>query len=230
MKYSVSEFARQIRKMYPNDYDDLSDIRLVELWLKKYPNDINKVDINQIGQSEVPRKKAGYFKYVLIAMLLTVAFLTKPSFRDHKDTILNEVLYPLVDKVGNEVGINDLSSLNFLGVDVVQEGLKKYMDDPDNITFKDYYLISTVEYEGQTVSYGAFGIVFIPPQVKDEINKQVKRIIDGTKSLLNNEKDVPYFEKDRNMNAEKDNSNIDELMPDASFQQDMPTDTVSIYE
>lgn len=216
MKYTVSEFASEIRQLYPGDYDDLSDNKLVELWLKKYPNDINKVDINQIGQSEVPRIKPGYFKYVLFALLLTVSFLTKPSFRDHKDTILNEVLYPLVDKVGNEVGIRDLSSLNFLGVDVVHEGLKKYMDDPDNITFKDYYLISTVEYEGQTVSYGAFGIVFIPPQVKNELNKQVKNIIDGTKSLLNTN--------------EKDNSNIDELIPDASYQQDMPTDTVSIDE
>ena len=44
MKYTVEEFAKEIRKLYPGDYDDLSDKKLVELWLKKYPNDINKID------------------------------------------------------------------------------------------------------------------------------------------------------------------------------------------
>ena len=39
MKYSINEFAREIRKLYPGDYDDLSDTELVSLWLKKYPND-----------------------------------------------------------------------------------------------------------------------------------------------------------------------------------------------
>jgi len=44
MKYTVEEFANEIRELYPGNYDDLSDKKLVELWLKKYPNDVNKVD------------------------------------------------------------------------------------------------------------------------------------------------------------------------------------------
>ena len=44
MKYTINEFASQIRNLYPNDYDDLTDEKLVELWLKKYPEDIEKID------------------------------------------------------------------------------------------------------------------------------------------------------------------------------------------
>jgi hypothetical protein len=47
MKYTISEFAEEIRKLYPKDYDDLTDGKLVELWLKKNPKDIDKVDLNK---------------------------------------------------------------------------------------------------------------------------------------------------------------------------------------
>jgi len=43
MKYTVEEFAREIRKLYPGDYNDLSDGTLIELWLKKYPQDEEKL-------------------------------------------------------------------------------------------------------------------------------------------------------------------------------------------
>ena len=43
MKYSIAEFAQEIRKQYPGDYDDLNDEKLVTLWLKKYPNDKEKI-------------------------------------------------------------------------------------------------------------------------------------------------------------------------------------------
>jgi hypothetical protein len=46
MKYSVEEFAKQIRDLYPGDYDDISDENLTKLWLSKYPKDIEKVDFN----------------------------------------------------------------------------------------------------------------------------------------------------------------------------------------
>ena len=43
MKYSVEEFAKQIRDLYPGDYDDISDENLTKLWLSKYPKDIEKL-------------------------------------------------------------------------------------------------------------------------------------------------------------------------------------------
>jgi hypothetical protein len=42
-KYTVTEFANDIRAKHPGSYDDLSDEKLVELWLKKYPEDENKI-------------------------------------------------------------------------------------------------------------------------------------------------------------------------------------------
>jgi len=53
MKYTIKEFAKEIRKLYPNDYDDLSDEKLVELWLNKYPNDRDKIDFNKGGKDKV---------------------------------------------------------------------------------------------------------------------------------------------------------------------------------
>jgi hypothetical protein len=47
MKYTISEFAEEIRALYPGDYDDLTDGKLVELWLKKNPKDIDKVDLSR---------------------------------------------------------------------------------------------------------------------------------------------------------------------------------------
>jgi hypothetical protein len=54
MKYTLNEFASQIRNLYPNDYDDLTDEKLVELWLKKYPEDIEKIEY----KIEVQQKKS----------------------------------------------------------------------------------------------------------------------------------------------------------------------------
>lgn len=46
MKYSIEEFAQEIRKLYPGDYDDLSDRELVDKWLRRYPGDREKVQLD----------------------------------------------------------------------------------------------------------------------------------------------------------------------------------------
>ena len=46
MKVSIKKFAKKIREDYPGDYDDLMDDELVELWLRKYPEDRNKIKSN----------------------------------------------------------------------------------------------------------------------------------------------------------------------------------------
>lgn len=53
MKYTIKEFAKEIRKLYPGDYDDLTDEKLVELWLKKYPNDREKIEFNKGDKDKV---------------------------------------------------------------------------------------------------------------------------------------------------------------------------------
>jgi hypothetical protein len=46
MKISIKKFAQNIRDDYHGDYDDLMDDELVELWLRKYPEDGNKIKSN----------------------------------------------------------------------------------------------------------------------------------------------------------------------------------------
>jgi hypothetical protein len=42
-QYTKSEFANYIRSQYPGSYDDLTDDKLVKLWLKKFPSDTDKI-------------------------------------------------------------------------------------------------------------------------------------------------------------------------------------------
>lgn len=60
MKYTIKEFAQEIRKLFPGNYDDLSDSELVRLWLKKYPQDIEKVEVAtrnaKTDVNHIPRK------------------------------------------------------------------------------------------------------------------------------------------------------------------------------
>jgi archaemetzincin len=53
MKYNIKEFAQEIRKLFPGDYEDLSDNELVRLWLSKYPDDIEKVELNYLSTTEI---------------------------------------------------------------------------------------------------------------------------------------------------------------------------------
>ena len=181
MKYTVDEFTKKIRKLYPGDYDDLSDSKLIELWLKKYPNDINKVDLNQ---SKVPVKRKNYTGYVLIIILLVLAIITKPDSEKHKYAIVNELLVPTVKRMISKVGINDLSSLPPMGIDLTTEALKKYLDEPGIISYKNYYFVSTIEFQGHPISFGAFGMVYIPDQVKNEFGKKADSIVGDIKSVL----------------------------------------------
>lgn len=59
MKYTVTEFAKEIRKLYPGEYDDLKDKKLVKLWLKKYPEDLKKVDFTNETKIKSKSRKEG---------------------------------------------------------------------------------------------------------------------------------------------------------------------------
>ncbi len=56
MKYTIREFAQEIRNLYFGDYDDMSDQELVNKWLTKYPGDKEKVDLDQRSQSQIRQK------------------------------------------------------------------------------------------------------------------------------------------------------------------------------
>jgi hypothetical protein len=60
-KYTISEFAQKIRAKYPGSYDDLSDKKLIELWLKKYPKDKEHV---------IEESKSGWGTYLIYVLAI----------------------------------------------------------------------------------------------------------------------------------------------------------------
>jgi hypothetical protein len=72
MKYSIKEFAHEIRKIHPGHYDDLSDSKLVGLWLKKFPADVDKVGLQT-------KSKSSWGAYVFYGVLIYVglSFINK---------------------------------------------------------------------------------------------------------------------------------------------------------
>jgi hypothetical protein len=66
-KYNVKEFANEIRTKHPGSYDDLSDEKLVELWLKKFPNDKEKITKNS-------KLKQYKYLFILLGLLMSIVF------------------------------------------------------------------------------------------------------------------------------------------------------------
>jgi hypothetical protein len=74
---SIKDFANEIRSKYPGSYDDLSDNKLIELWLNKYPNDILKIKNNissPTNDDDTFREIRNYFfKWIGIVVCLLAA-------------------------------------------------------------------------------------------------------------------------------------------------------------
>jgi hypothetical protein len=76
-KYTIEEFADQIRSKYPNSYDDLDDDKLIELWLKKFPNDGEKIIFESYEDESGAPKKSNKWKYLLGILLLILFILQR---------------------------------------------------------------------------------------------------------------------------------------------------------
>jgi len=81
MKYTIQEFAKQIRDLYPGDYDDLSDEKLTSLWLKKYSKDIDKVDLNR---NESTINSSSYLFWPIILILIVTLSITGYFYNKNK--------------------------------------------------------------------------------------------------------------------------------------------------
>lgn len=118
----------------------------------------------------VKKRKSRIFVYIsLILFFVVAAFVTKPDFNEHKNTIYYELISPKINKMGGKLGLGNLSSMNFLGINFSKDLTMGILDQSD-ITFNDYLLFSTVSYQGSTISIGLFSSVYIPQQVKKEID------------------------------------------------------------
>ena len=85
MKYTISEFAQEIRKIYPGDYDDLTDSKLIELWLKKYPADKEKIEFNTYSSGNGSGKfinlilNIGLVLFGMIIVGIGIAYFNNPK-------------------------------------------------------------------------------------------------------------------------------------------------------
>ena len=56
MKYSIHEFAQEVRNRFPGEYYEQSDNDLINIWLKKYPKDEEKIDIVETSPIQIKEK------------------------------------------------------------------------------------------------------------------------------------------------------------------------------
>lgn len=117
-KYTIEEFADQIRSKYPNAYDDLEDDKLIELWLKKFPNDEEKIIFESDGDELVVPQKSNNRKYLwgivlLLLFALTRGLITNGIFKDSDFIDKNELIYDN-DKVELKYGVVSSSSFDEL--------------------------------------------------------------------------------------------------------------------
>ncbi len=105
MKYTIHEFAQEIRKKFPGDYDDLTDNKLVELWLCKYPNDSSKIDIgttinNSIStqQTIAPKesKETDSNNYFVNFIIIVISFTVIALVTDWTMGCIKIDLFPLI--------------------------------------------------------------------------------------------------------------------------------------
>jgi hypothetical protein len=117
-KYTTEEFADQIRCKYPNAYDDLDDETLIQLWLKKFPNDEEKIILELYEEESGTPKKSNKWKYLwaILLLILFVLFrilITSGVLKDSYFIDKNELIYDN-DKVELKYGVVSNSSFDEL--------------------------------------------------------------------------------------------------------------------
>jgi len=108
-KYSVSEFTNEIRNKYPKAYNDLSDKKLLELWIKKFPNDIKQIkdynNSNFKGDNAVREIYTYYIKWlgIIICALCIFSFFVSTNW-----------IITLIKETNQEYGRTDSDASKFL--------------------------------------------------------------------------------------------------------------------
>ena len=110
-KQSKKNFANKIRSNNPGSYDDLSDDELIQLWLKKFPNDKEKIIWSQPSLIENSDEAAvkEISSYFLKWIGIVVCVLAVVSFFIDSESLTKMILQSDVDH-----RLNDSSASNFL--------------------------------------------------------------------------------------------------------------------
>lgn len=100
MKYTIKEFAKEIRKKYPNAYDDLSDEELVSLWIKKFPEEREKINFHEKNFEDTKLFKLidGFFNLVIVTSVILFCIWGTLTFVDVKERKID-----LISEFNNKV-------------------------------------------------------------------------------------------------------------------------------
>ncbi len=110
-KQTKKDFANKIRSNNPGSYDDLSDDKLIQLWLKKFPNDKEKIIwpqpnlIENSDEADVKEISSYFLKWIGIV----ICVLAVVSFFLDSESLTKMILQSEVDQ-----RLNDSSASNFL--------------------------------------------------------------------------------------------------------------------
>lgn len=177
MKYTVEEFALEIREMYPGDYDDLSDEKLVKLWLRKYPDDIEKIQLKSIRIKEYQKTKIIYrtpVSWIIIIVLPIILFITNPEINAHYKEAKIAIKNSINKNIKNNIEDDTFSALGIiLSNSLLDENI-------DKIIFrKDYFLFSLtiLNYDGTDyiIGIGILEKVYISNEVSNQIDNIIKK-------------------------------------------------------
>ena len=173
-QFTKTQFANKIRTKYPGSYEDLSDDKLVKLWVRKYPNDEEFI-INDNMESN-----SNSLKWPLIIILGLILFLTNPSLSKHKVAVANE-------------GMGILKETKLDGIFELFGGGEEFTDNlfKSSTRRQNYFLFSLTEFDmgedyggSSVIGIGAFGYVYIFPQVREEILSQIETLKSGANMFL----------------------------------------------
>lgn len=100
MKYTIKEFAKEIRKKYPNAYDDLSDEELVSLWIKKFPEEREKINFHEKNFEDTKLFKLidGFSNLVIVTGVILFCIWGTLTFVDVKERKID-----LISEFNNKV-------------------------------------------------------------------------------------------------------------------------------
>lgn len=96
MNDSIKDFAKKIKTQYPKSYDDLSDEELVSLWIKKFPEDYEKINFQEkveeekrIEETKLFKSIDGFFNFVIVFSILLLIIWGVLTFIDMKERKIN---------------------------------------------------------------------------------------------------------------------------------------------
>jgi hypothetical protein len=120
-QFTKTQFANKIRMKHPGSYEDLSDEKLVELWLKKFPNDSYKVIDNESSSFQDVNTFKEITNYLLMWIGIVLCFLSAVGF-----FVSTEWAVKFIIEHELEFGTNDSEAsklIYLIGVKLVETAL-----------------------------------------------------------------------------------------------------------